>query len=124
MLAALIVKGLIKERAMSKVTARDIKKELVFIGTVLLLGAALAIPAYAGPSCGPRKEIVADLGQQFREAPIALGLSSDGTVVEVLTTENGSTWTIMVSRPDGVSCLVAAGESWQELKRKGRELGT
>ena len=103
---------------MSKATARDRQKELLFLGTILLLAAAFAIPANAGPSCGPRKEIIADLGQQFKEAPVALGLSNDGTVVEILTSENGSTWTIMVSRPDGVSCLVAAGESWQELKHK------
>jgi hypothetical protein len=109
---------------MSKARARDRQKELLFLGTMLLLAAAFAIPANAGPSCGPRKEIVADLGQQFKEAPVALGLSNDGTVIEVLTSANGSTWTIMVSRPDGVSCLVAAGESWQELKHKGRELGT
>ena len=109
---------------MSEVTAREGQRELIIFGIILLLAAALAIPANAAPSCGPRKEIVADLGQQFREAPVALGLSNDGTVIEVLTTENGSTWTIMVSRPDGVSCLVAAGASWQQLKRKGRELGT
>ncbi|MCI0429844.1 MAG: hypothetical protein L0210_04795 [Rhodospirillales bacterium] len=104
------------------------KRHVVVLGKIVLLAATVAVPltAVAAPAtCGARKELLAKLVQQFRESPAAVGLSSDGTLVEVLTNEDGSTWTIMVSRPDGVSCLVAAGESWQEMKREARgELGT
>jgi hypothetical protein len=61
---------------------------------------------------------------RFSEAPIAAGLASNGALIEVLTSGNGSTWTIIVSKPNGPSCLVAAGESWQALKRVAGEVGS
>jgi hypothetical protein len=48
---------------------------------------------------------------------VAVGLSTSGSLIEILTSDNGGTWTIMVSRPNGSSCLVASGEGWEELKR-------
>ena len=35
----------------------------------------------------------------------------------VLTSDDGSTWTIIVSMPNGTSCLLAAGENWQPVER-------
>jgi len=46
-------------------------------------------------------------------------------LVEVLTSDNGSTWTIIVSQPNGTNCLVAAGREWQDLPRAvGHDVGT
>lgn len=86
----------------------------------ILIGAALGVPttAIGAPaSCGPRAELVEELAKRFSEAPVAVGLANSGTLVEVLTNGDGSTWTIIVSQPNGTSCLVAAGESWQEFER-------
>jgi hypothetical protein len=87
---------------------------------------ALALP-FAAPAaaevCGPRSELIKRLASQYSEAPVAVGLTSGGALLEVLTSDNGATWTIMVSRPDGASCLVAAGESWQPLKRVAGDVG-
>ena len=41
------------------------------------------------------------------------GNSAEGALVEVLTTEDGNTWSILLTNPDGVSCLVASGEGWR-----------
>ena len=41
---------------------------------------------------------------------MALGLASNGGLLEVLTSGNGGTWTIILTMPNGVSCLVAAGK--------------
>ena len=93
----------------------------------LLLTAAVSIPtvaAAAPPACGPRTELVKQLANKYREAPVAVGLANSGTLVEVLTSDSGSTWTILLSRPDGTSCLVAAGEEWQAVKQTaGHEVG-
>ena len=43
-----------------------------------------------------------------------MALTSAGTLLEVLTADDGATWTIIVSRPDGLSCVVAAGQNWQD----------
>ncbi len=73
--------------------------------------------ALAAPPCGPRADVLAQLAKTFDEAPIAVGLADSGALVEVLMSDRGATWTIIVSQPNGTSCLVAAGEAWQELQR-------
>ena len=46
------------------------------------------------------------------EAPVALGLASNGNLMEVFASGLGETWTLVMSMPNGISCVVAAGESW------------
>lgn len=87
------------------------------VPAVLLLGAAAtASPALANPptACGPHTEVIKTLGDRFHETQSATALTSVGTLLEVLTSKDGSTWTIIVSRPDGLSCVVAAGQNWQD----------
>lgn len=94
----------------------------------LILAAALvslAAPAMAEPmACSDRADVLAQLGNKYKEAPSAVGLANNGGLIEVLTSEDGATWTILVSMPNGTSCLLAAGENWQNLVRelKGPEL--
>ena len=40
-----------------------------------------------------------------------------GGVVEILTSPDGNTWTIIVTTPQGMSCLVAAGEGWRAVEQ-------
>ena len=91
------------------------------IGAAVLLIATSGMPVAASAAaestpCGPRPELVKQLSKKFHEEPIAIGLTNKGSLVEVLTSDNGSTWTIMISQPNGSSCLVAAGEGWEVLK--------
>ncbi|RAZ88840.1 hypothetical protein DPM33_20605 [Mesorhizobium hawassense] len=92
---------------------------LVAISAMPVAAASPAATASGLPQCGSRPEILKQLSSRFKEAPVALGLAKNGSVVEVLTSDDGETWTIMVSQPNGPSCLVAAGEGWEELKRVG-----
>ena len=65
---------------------------------------AHCLPATAQTVCGERTEILKHLSSGCSEAPVAMGLASkDGA------------WTIIVTRPDGVSRVVAAGEAWAEV---------
>ena len=56
------------------------------------------------------------LAQKYKEAPISVGVTSSGSLVEVLTTGDGQTWTIILSTPNGFSYLVAAGEGWRTIR--------
>jgi hypothetical protein len=96
------------------------------IGIIAALATAtLSIGAHAAPLCGKRDDVVAQLSNKYKEAPAAVGLANGGALVEVLTSEDGATWTIVVSSPDGTTCLVAAGQEWQALKRAAsHEFGT
>jgi len=61
--------------------------------------------------------VLAKLSTGYKEAPVAMGLASNGALIEVLSSaENGKTWTIIITQPNGVSCVMATGESWQPLE--------
>ncbi|MGH6934438.1 MAG: hypothetical protein ACREEE_18635 [Dongiaceae bacterium] len=90
----------------------------------IVLGLLLMLPATAlaqPPTCGPRADLVARLGDKYQEAPIAIGLGADGNLVEILTAADGATWSILITAPEGRSCLVAAGEAWQQIERVALE---
>ena len=66
--------------------------------------------------CDLRTKVLGHLAQKYKEAPIGSGVTSSGGIVEVLTTGDGDTWTIIRSDPNGTSCLIAAGEGWRNLQ--------
>lgn len=80
---------------------------------IALLTAAPAFGQTEQANCGPRPQLLGYLSDKFSEVPIALGLTSDGNVLEVATANNG-TWTIFVTQPTGVSCAIAAGQDWSK----------
>ena len=71
--------------------------------------------AWAEPQCSPRQVVIDYLLAEFQEQPVGAGVANNGGVVEVLASPNGATWTILVTRADGVSCMMAAGRDWQVL---------
>jgi len=62
--------------------------------------------------CAARGEVVKMLRDHFGETPIAHGLAHTGAVAEVFLGPKG-TWTIVATSPNGLSCMVGSGESWQ-----------
>ncbi len=81
----------------------------------LIAQTALAQNAAAQPQCNDRKQVLDLLAEKYKEAPVAAGVTNNGGLVEVLTDAKGGTWTIIVTTPQGVSCLVAAGEGWRKM---------
>ena len=71
--------------------------------------------------CKERSEVLAQLGIGYKEAPTAMGLASNGTIIEVLTSPDGKTWTIIITQPNGVSCVMATGESWETLEKENTD---
>jgi hypothetical protein len=80
---------------------------------IALVGSCNCVQA-AQPQCGPHQEAVDQLRDQFHETSKSQAITSAGTLLEVFRTEDGSTWTIVVTTPQGVSCIVANGENWQD----------
>lgn len=83
----------------------------------LTLGAigGVGIVSADHPQCSQRESVVGYLGKKYGEQPVALGVTSNGGLVEVLSTEGGGTWTIFATSAQGWSCLVAAGEAWKMI---------
>ncbi len=76
-----------------------------------------ATQAAAQPQCDSRESVLKTLAKKYQESPVAVGVTNNGGLVEVLSASKGSTWTIIVTTPQGVSCLVAAGEAWREVEQ-------
>ncbi|MCH9020119.1 MAG: hypothetical protein IIA73_07125 [Proteobacteria bacterium] len=84
---------------------------------LLLSGSLIAFPAMAqqaGP-CDTRAEFLDHLSKTYEEAPVAMGVTSNGHVLEVVASESG-TWTIIVTAPNGITCGIVAGENWETMK--------
>lgn len=81
-----------------------------------ILAVGIAGSASAQTICGKRDTFLAQLAKSHQEAPIAVGLLGNGSVIEVLTSENGS-WTMLVTDPNGATCVLAAGEAWETMTR-------
>jgi len=82
----------------------------------LLAPLSLSANADEGTSvlCGERQQILDSLENRYAESPKAMGLAGNGSVVELLTSRDG-TWTILVTRPSGMACLAAAGQHWEAV---------
>jgi hypothetical protein len=89
--------------------------KLIMYSTALLALAVFLVSsaAVAQVSCGQRDKIVEWLAVEYKEAPIATGVSSKGSLIEVLSTHDGDTWTVIVTSPDGDSCVTASGQGWR-----------
>ena len=72
-----------------------------------------ATPAVA-LQCGKRDAITITLAERYGENRRAIGVAQNGVVMELYAAQSGS-WTITITRPDGITCLVAAGENFQSL---------
>lgn len=80
-----------------------------WVAAFLCLGDAVAAQR---PPCAMRAAVVGHLAEKYKERPVAIGLSETGGVFELLTAPAGETWTVIVTWPNGVACLIAAGRNW------------
>ena len=81
------------------------------------LGALLlaAQGAVASPRCAPRDEVLEMLGKRFEETRRGIGMAGPTQVLEVFASAGG-TWTVVVTDPEGRTCLVASGRGWEDLR--------
>ncbi len=93
---------------------------------VFALLAVGALPLGSGPAwaqgapaaCGARDGLLNQLAQKYGEVPVAIGVTGGvggGALIELLTAKDGLTWTIILTSPQGLSCLIASGEGWRPL---------
>lgn len=84
----------------------------------LLAGLVLlaASPAVAqSPQCGPREAVLEQLTEKFRENRRAIGLGGSGQVMELFASDETGSWTITVTLPNGMTCLMASGQAYEAM---------
>lgn len=88
--------------------------KMVMLATGLVFGAATLADAQTR-NCGPREAVIEGLATKYGETRQSMGLGSNNAVVEVFASIETGSWTITVTSANGVTCLVASGQAFEEL---------
>ena len=93
---------------------------------VAVAGLCLTIPSLllAQQNCAPRQIVLEKLTSDYGETRQSIGITADGKVVETFASAETQTWTIVVTLPDGISCLAASGRSFEVLSEALPASGT
>lgn len=96
--------------------------KLSMILALLTLTAAASLgptgPAMAQQmACAERNALVGELKEKYKESAQGLGMTGNGAVMELMTSDQGS-WSLVVTMPNGKSCLIATGNGWEQVPVK------
>lgn len=82
--------------------------------SVIMLANTPSAEAADTAACAKRELVVKKLEQGYGEILRSMGLQKSQGIVEIYSSETTGSWTILMTRPDGVSCLIAAGQLWEQ----------
>ncbi len=82
-------------------------------GTAFL--AATQSSAQSMRNCGVRDAVVTRLAETYGETRQSMGLGANNQIIEVYASTETGTWTITVTMPNGMTCLVASGQAFEVL---------
>ena len=68
----------------------------------------------AQSSCADRDDLVAKLETRYGEEFAGGGLQNAQQILEVWFSEEKGTWTVLMTRADGRSCIMASGTNWRD----------
>jgi len=72
---------------------------------------SVAAPASAQMQCGNREKMVDYLAREYQESRVGVGIETRGAALELFASKTG-TWTILVTVPTGLTCIIGSGENW------------
>ncbi|MEM6374359.1 MAG: hypothetical protein AAF727_16505 [Pseudomonadota bacterium] len=94
-------------------------QRILTMGALVTAGAlnlmATAAHAQQARNCGPRDLVLSRLAEGYGETRQSMGLGANNSVIEVFASDESGSWTITVTSPNGVTCLVASGQAFEEL---------
>ena len=81
-----------------------------------LMALALVGPTavHAQANCADRETVVSKLETRYGEAFGGGGIQNADQILEVWFSEERGTWTVLMTRADGRSCIMATGTNWRE----------
>ncbi len=92
---------------------------VVTFAFALLLHTAATVKAQ--PVCMPHDDFRVELHRNLLEAPVAIAIASNGALIELYAKRDKSSWTLVMTRPGGLSCVLVAGEEWNDLRKREEE---
>jgi hypothetical protein len=91
-----------------------------FAGVIL---AHQAAHAQQQGNCAQRSQVVERLQTKYGESRKSVGLAAKNGVVETYASDESGTWTIVITLPNGMTCLVAAGNSFEPVEEASLKKG-
>lgn len=82
--------------------------------TALVVSLLAAAPAASQNACASRDQVLTRLSEKYGETRQSIGLAQNSGVFEVFASHETGSWTILMTRPDGVTCLVASGQAFEQ----------
>ena len=93
---------------------------LGFAGVVLAHQAAFAQDQ---ANCAERSRVIERLESKYGESRRSVGLAANNGVVETYASDESGTWTIVITLPNGMTCLVAAGNAFEPVEAASLKKG-
>ncbi len=95
------------------------------LALVILLFAGSPSIAAAQTVCVDRADMLDRLAAEYGEQLTEVKMIKDYGLVEVLRSPSKGTWTIILTKPSGISCVLAAGEGLSPTRSESgsREIG-
>jgi len=94
---------------------RMLKLGALTVAAAIYLVATTEVAAQARGNCAPRDAVIERLAERYGETRQSVGLGANNAVVEVFASDETGSWTITVTSPNGLTCLVASGQSFEEV---------
>lgn len=96
-------------------TAKILHLAALTAAAAIFVATTTQASAQSQRNCGQRTAVVERLAQQYGETRQSVGIGSNNSMVEVYASDETGSWTILVTMPSGLSCLVASGQSFEEV---------
>jgi SNF family Na+-dependent transporter len=82
-----------------------------FAGLILATHASFA----QQNQCAPRDDVIAYLSEKYGETRRSIGLAGQGAVMEMHAADATGTWTITMTLPNGMTCMIASGQGYETV---------
>lgn len=96
-------------------TAKILHLAALTAAAALFIVSTTQASAQAQPNCGPRDAVIKKLAEGYGETRQSVGIGSNNAMVEVFASDETGSWTILVTQPTGLTCLVASGQSFEQV---------
>ena len=87
----------------------------LLLAFMLLMTGGAGAQTAGGGQCAARDKVTAVLNARYHEVRHGMGLAANNTVMELWASAESGTWTITVTMPSGVTCMVASGQGFETM---------
>jgi ABC-type transporter MlaC component len=81
----------------------------------VILSMTNPVESQSSQNCDQRGNLVSKLESQFSETQKIVALTGVNIVLEFFGNEETGTWTVLMVNEEGIACISAAGNYWEEV---------